>query len=459
MLLNKGEKVFCPADSLNQAKVIEKRASTILSPDEILVVSSETSNNERSQAFFENPDQFVIKNKIKLLVTTPAVQSGLSLQKPYFTKCHTFYYGTVSPTDIAQMMHRVRYLKVFDISMPCSTPKFDKYNESENYLYIENIKFYLDNNLNQLRHNQEIKDIKVVDGKIEFDENTERYELLAARLKAIDTQQKNNATNFFLLQAEDKGINLVNLMNNFNDDDPDSKREMKSETRETKKQMKQEAIDEIVGENTLSKETYHLLCQREQFLNDEERILKTRYEVSDLSGNDKVNEDDVIFYQKHGREKVSNYLYAEDIQSAVTNDYQEISSNVARIDRKGHTAVASILTICFETLGLDKETLQGEFNHFDASRLKERLLADDSLTYYLRTKLKININDSYLAIRLANLLLERLLGLKAVVMRRSRKDNLIQYYGLDTNQVKRFLGYVEVKRNKLKYTSLNLEVA
>jgi putative DNA primase/helicase len=457
--INKGERVFCPTDSLNQAKVIERSVQSILSPDEILIVSSETTGDARSQAFFENPDQFVIDNNIKLLVTTPAVQSGISLQKKHFSICHTFFFGTVSPSDMMQMMHRVRYLKAFDISLPCPTPKFDKYNEDDNYIYMENIKFYLDNNLNQLRHNQEVKDLKIVDGKIEFNENNERYECLAAKLKAIDTQQRNNATNFFLLQAEDKGINLVNLMNTFNDDDPDSKREMKSGTREIKKQIKQEAINDIVGENTLSKETYHVFCSKERFLNQEERILKARYEVSELSGKNTVNEDDVIFHQKHGREKVNNYLYAEDIQSAVTNDYQEISSNVARIDRKGHTAVASILTICFETLGLDKETLQGEFSHVDAAKLKERLLADNSLTAFIRTKLKININDSYLAMRLANLLLERLLGLKAIVMRRSSNANRTQYYGLDANQVKRFLSYVEVKRNKLKYTSLNLEVA
>lgn len=455
--VKKGEKVFVPTDSLAEAKTIEQRLlkSGAVSKEDILLISSETVGEERSQRFFDQPDQFVKDHAIKVVITTPAVQSGISLQVPYFTKCYAFYFGTVLPTDMAQMMHRVRYIKEFTISLPCPTPKHDQYNEDAEYIYLETLKMYIDAGLINIKYHQAIKDLKVVDGKVALDDNVEVYEKLAAELKALETQQRNNATNFFLIQAQSKGINLVNTLDGHHDISPETKKEVKAEAKEVKQWIKNADIQAVIDSSSIDKEAYQQLADQHT-LTKEQQALKLRFEVEQMVGNDDIIEEDVLFYQKEGKRKTANFLIAEDLNAAIQKDKQEIEDGVARIDRSNHAKVALLLHHCYVQLGIDEEDLSGSFTQEDAYRLKDVILADSELVTFLQLKLKIQINESYLPMRLANLLLSKLLGLKAKVIERSRKEDRAQRYAFDIPEVNRFMKYVEVQRNKNALVSMKV---
>jgi hypothetical protein len=445
-----GEKIFCPTDSLLQAKVIEQKLlqDGIVKKEDILLVSSETVNEQRSQAFFDHPDEFVKLNNIKVVITTPAVQSGISLQEEYFTRCYGFYFGTVTPTDMAQMLHRVRYLKEFSISFPCPTPKVDPFNEDAQYIYIETLKMYIDNGLASLRYKQDIKDLKVVDGKVQLDDNIEIYEQLAAELKAIEMQQRNNATNFFLIQAKSKGINLVNLLANQEEPTPEDKKQIKAESKAIRQQIKDQDIQAIVGENTLTKEEYQALVRKEQSITKEEQALKIRYEVAKMAGKDLVNEEDIAFYQKEGNLKINNFLMLEDYRLAIKKDKEEKDSGVTRSHRSNYTLMSDLLGHCLTHLGIDEETLEGSFTMNNAQKLKEIILANNELLAFVRMELNISLTNNYLNTRLASLLLTKLLGLKPKVISRPRSDDRAQKYALDLGEVSKFLHYVEVKREE-----------
>ncbi|WP_203368637.1 hypothetical protein [Cysteiniphilum marinum] len=472
-----GEKIFVPTDSLMQAKTIQQMLlknvdHEIISKEQILLISSETVGEQRSQKFFDQPDNFVKENDIKVVITTPAVQSGISLQVPYFTKCYAFYFGTVLPTDMAQMMHRVRYLKEFTISLPCPTPKYDQYNEYAQYIYLETLKMYIDSGLANIRYHQDIKDLKVVDGKVMLDDNIEMYEQLAAELKALETQQRNNATNFFLIQAQSKGIKLINALDVEDDDgnktpqdiSPEAKKEIKAEAKEVKQLIKDADIQAVLESQSIEKEEYQKLVNSEHTLTQEQKAIKLRYDIEQMCGHEDLIEDDVVFYEKDGKRKISNALMAEDIRDAIKKDKQEIEDGVSRCDRVSHSKAAMLLHHCYVQLGLDEQDLSGSFTHEDAKRLKDIILADSELVTYIRLTLKIKLDDGYLPTRLATLLLSKLLGLKAKVIGRSRKEDRIQRYGFDPLEVERFLAYVAVERarrdaKKASHNVDNVEVA
>jgi hypothetical protein len=382
---------------------------------------------------------------------------------------------------MAQMMHRVRYLKEFTISLPCPTPKYDQYNEDAQYIYLETLKMYIDSGLANIRYHQDIKDLKVVDGKVMLDENIEMYEQLAAELKALETQQRNNATNFFLIQAQSKGIQLINALDVEDDEgnktpqdmSPEAKKEIKAEAKEVKQLIKDADIQAVLESPTIDKEDYQKLVSSEHTLTEEQKAIKLRYEVEKMCGNEDLTEDDIVFYEKDGKRKISNLLMAEDVRDAVKKDKQEIEDGVARSDRASYSKTALLLHHCYVQLGIDENDLSGSFTHEDAKRLKDIILADSELVTYLRLTFKIKIDDTYLPTRLANLLLSKLLGLKAKAIGRSRKEDRIQRYGFDPVEVERFLGYAKVERarrdakdakdvkdaKKASYNVDNIEVA
>jgi hypothetical protein len=58
--------------------------------------------------FLDAPDSYLEEHQPDVVLVSPAVQSGISIESNYFNKVFGIYTGTVTPVVFQQMLHRVR---------------------------------------------------------------------------------------------------------------------------------------------------------------------------------------------------------------------------------------------------------------------------------------------------------------------------------------------------------------
>jgi len=108
--LGRGERVWVATDTLRAAKVIEQIALGLGIPAaKILTYSSETSPEPQQQQFAIAPDEFIGATGTKLVIATPALTSGVSIETSRFDAVIGFFEGQSSaPWDCTQALGRVR---------------------------------------------------------------------------------------------------------------------------------------------------------------------------------------------------------------------------------------------------------------------------------------------------------------------------------------------------------------
>ena len=76
----------------------------------------------RAKAFLDAPDAYLKEHQPDVVIVSPAVQSGISIESDYFNAVFGIYTGTVTPVVFQQMLHRVRAQTAFDIVLPSDAP-------------------------------------------------------------------------------------------------------------------------------------------------------------------------------------------------------------------------------------------------------------------------------------------------------------------------------------------------
>ena len=105
-----GQRVIVPTDQLQIARTIEQLGLKVgLMPNQILRFDRTTSAEDWQREFADRPDEFLSRHDIKLLVHSPSLTSGVSIEGDYFDLCVGIFKGqTISPNDVLQSLARVR---------------------------------------------------------------------------------------------------------------------------------------------------------------------------------------------------------------------------------------------------------------------------------------------------------------------------------------------------------------
>lgn len=100
-----GLNVFVVTDSLGGSKAIAASLQKIgINP---LLINSETSGGEIERAFITNPNETL--EGIQVVIASPSLGTGLSIEVPHFDKVYGFFYGTsINDADMGQSLARVR---------------------------------------------------------------------------------------------------------------------------------------------------------------------------------------------------------------------------------------------------------------------------------------------------------------------------------------------------------------
>jgi phage/plasmid primase-like uncharacterized protein len=442
--LSQGSRIFCTSDSKQSTEEIYVACKGLIKEDDILLIHSESASGEKQQAFLSEPNAYLAKNQPKLVITSPCVQSGISIELDYFNQGFGFYKHIVTPTYFRQMLHRVRPVKDFYISMNCPIPSHNTFLEDPDFILRESIQHHIDQyHLDQACFNENDALIHKED-RIQLSEQVKPYCWLSSQLKALDQNQRNHASNYLLLHALSEGIHII-YHDPINDED---KKELKNVSKAYQSLAKDQRIAKIVNAHKMTESEYTTLKQSHQ-LSVKEHFDVTRFEVSLTTGKLDINDEDVKYHQASG----SKYLKTLEsmrlgLKTALLEDEKEVKAGVAIVDEKWRATEVKLGLMLFDTLGIHLNDLEGDYNTHDAYKVLMHILNDDNLLRFVRLKLKIQLKDNYVPIKLVRELLRKLCGLKQVKATRSRSEDRVQRYRLCSDKVKQTLSYLRYRQEK-----------
>jgi hypothetical protein len=104
------ERVIVACDQRQTTKMIAGLGTKLgLLPHQVMRFDRETSSGDWQRQFAENPDAFLAEHDIRLLVHSPSLTSGISIESDYFDRVFGIFEGqTISPDDALQALARVR---------------------------------------------------------------------------------------------------------------------------------------------------------------------------------------------------------------------------------------------------------------------------------------------------------------------------------------------------------------
>ena len=82
-----------------------------LSAEDILVVNRDTKAEDKEALFLKDPDAYLAQYQPRVVLASPTIGSGFSIEKNYFDDVYMLLTGILTPTDIMQMSARYRPAK------------------------------------------------------------------------------------------------------------------------------------------------------------------------------------------------------------------------------------------------------------------------------------------------------------------------------------------------------------
>lgn len=119
-----GIKTIVPTDSQGEAEALERKLLEQYPAAKIVRIDRKTCAEKWAQDFVKNPNESIEKIQPDLLVYTPSMGTGVSIDTKYFQSMVAMFFAVIEPTEAAQMLARVR-----DTSIPrtvwCKEANYD----------------------------------------------------------------------------------------------------------------------------------------------------------------------------------------------------------------------------------------------------------------------------------------------------------------------------------------------
>jgi uncharacterized protein YebE (UPF0316 family) len=433
--IEQDEKLYIVSDSRKKIAELSEKLKNL--DVKSLIITAETVRTPEAQAFLTSPDGYLTNEKPDVVILSPAVQSGLSIESDYFNRLFGIYTGTVTPIVFNQMLQRVRTSIPREIVLPNQKPHGQIHLENPAALLAASYGQYLQQfgsqqvTFNPITGITQIGRLSINTSEeggivIEGDRN-EHFERLSAEIKAMDYQQRNNAAAFLVLQSIAAGF-TVNVKKQTLSES--IKQTLKEEEKAIKQAVLQSRQNDLCGVNTLTKEQYEQKIKTEIHSLEEVHAIK-RFEIASSLCIDEVRPDDLAFFDEQGIEALNNY---EDLKNGFVNaqekDEIEQKNTVSKGDAGWTTAKFQLLTTLFTLLGIDKETGKGCYNKKTAAMVRDAIRQNEALSRFVLYKLELAINSSLPDVAWVNKILKKLLQLKTTRTMVREGQGRLWYYSI-----------------------------
>lgn len=443
--LKKQENCYVVTDSKKRLSVLEETLKE--TSHHYLVVSSDTLKTERVQAFLKNPDDFLKTDKPRVVMVSPAIQSGISIESDYFHRVLGIYTGTVAPLVFHQMLNRVRKPILREILL---IEHFGKTygNENTDTLLSEAYRHYMQqfgdkhtyfDKQTGITHIGLLSLKQTPDGLlIQGDPLFERFERLSASLKALEHQQKNNALAFFAIHLMNEDIELKGSSRVISEI---MKMTLALKEKNLENTVLEERYNTLCGKNTLTESQYRQYQAKETNTIDEIQAMQ-RFDIAKTLSLEVVRPNDVDFFDNDGKKVLENYQdLQEGIKAAQKKDEIEQQQAVSKQDLSCHASKVKLLTMIFETLELDLETGEGRYSKDEALKARNQIRQNTELSRYVLLKLSLSVNSNLSDTAFINKILKKLLGLKPerILVREANKRRWFYEVKEAMNEILRYI--------------------
>jgi hypothetical protein len=448
--LNAGKRIAAITDSKACATALASHIKKHLGKkfkDKVLLVSADNIKNDIQQNFIRNSYDFFNKDgaKYKVVIFTPAIQSGISINGDHFDKCYGLYYDQVMSNIFRQMIHRIRGQNEFILSSysipgePFLTTNSEKIMHDTLKATVKNIGI-----------NRFIKDI--IDN-VSWDDNCKRQpnsnkmsmldcSRLVAKIYTRSNIDRNRSINSLLTQAKFYGISIKKI-DVFNECI-----KKKYNLRVLKKKLAKSKIKANEEYNSrISKATReHKATGLYELSNDEQM----NYKIAKKLGKSRKNltpEDVKHFTNGIHIATATLNSYHNGINVAIKNDSNDRASGMLMIDTRHHTTKFEIIDLIVKTLKLNRIDLSGEYNSNDCTKLRTALFKEP-YKYYIETHLKLDISNRSRDVLFIHKMVKKLLGLKRSVRQIQKNGEAYRVYYFTKESRDLLMKYYKLKYPK-----------
>ena len=419
----RGEKLYVVSDSRKQLELITQRLEYLKIPT--LLIHSDNTGFVQQKTFLDAPDAFLNKCHPQVVLASPAIQSGISIESKYFERCFGLYKGTVTPLVFQQMLHRVRPQKVFELSLPNCNDRAAQASENATAILTAAYQQHFEqfggegqvsydastglHSIGNITLRQEGSRI-IIDGDPEFG----RFEALCAQTKAMDSEQRHHAANYLLLQAIDRGIEItpIELEQTLSDSE---RQQLKQIYREGKTALEAKEVNRILCAQLLDVSEVVKKTVKDGLKSSQDYYEVKRAEISKTlqQNSEALTGDDICFYQDKGHHAVANYqALLQGEEKAREHDLNDKTDGVAKTSAKWRESKVKLLQVLFEQLGINPHSGEGSYTSEQTRTLRSFIRESKTLTRYITFKLGLSIDSQLSDTAFINKIMRKVLGLK-----------------------------------------------
>jgi hypothetical protein len=355
-----GKQTLIQCDTREETEVLRELFIKFgVSADDILVVNKETKAEPNEALFLKDPDNYLAKYKPRVVITSPTISSGFSIEKNYFDAVYLLMTGVLTPTEIMQTSARYRPAKCVFIGFNSNNSQHDRATtEAQKILGDMLIKDRIRLSLNE-------NDDFVIDADpSELDKK--RYEV-----KTNQEKSRQDFANKTLLCFEAKGYTIEA----FSPSKTEADTNYKQLSKEAKKTVKQKRIADIVGADAIDSDTAKQYKKNANKTTRKQKRELDRFLIAEALATNAPTIQDVEFCSHNGIKKLSRFeILQSDEKTCLDFDKHQYQTTIGHISiMTKATAQHDIFTMLFDTLGIDRQTGTGAFSHGQAVEALNKL--------------------------------------------------------------------------------------
>jgi hypothetical protein len=368
-------------------------------------VNSDTKAEDKEALFLKDPDGYLAQYQPRVVLASPTIGSGFSIEKNYFDDVYMLLTGILTPTDIMQMSARYRPAKRLFVGFEDKNNRPDQTTE-ENKLLGDML---IDGRLRLA--------IDPINGKFTADFKPSELDTLRYKILTQQEESRKDYANKTLLCFIAKG----HIVQRLGIENANGSISYKKESKEAKKAVKEHRIAAIIHSDVIDEQQAKQHEKNANTTKLKEKLELSRYKITEQLAISEPTPDDVSFWENKGLRKIHLFETLQaDEQTCLAFDQQQatIQSNISL--RTKALEKHRVYTMLFNTLGIDKQTGEGSFGFTQAIDALKRLQIHHHELAALGFGDFEKINERY-AIRSITTLLKRLgLDTKARQTRQGR---------------------------------------
>ena len=388
-----GNKLLIHCDTKNETESLKLvLIASGLSESDILVVNSDTKAEPNEALFLKDPDAYLAQYKPRVVLASPTIGSGFSIEKNYFDDVYMLLTGILTPTDIMQMSARYRPAKRLFIGFE------DKNNRPE--ATSEGAKL-----LGDIFINKRLKlAIDPMTDKLTIDVKASELDTLRYKILMQQEESRKDYANKTLLCFIAKGHEVKRL----SIEDANGSLSYKTASKQAKKAVKERRIVAIINSDVIDEQQAKQHEKNANTTKLKEKLELARFKITDQLAINDPSPEDVKFWEDKGLKKIHLFetLRANE-QACIDFDKQQAMTQENLSLRTKALEKHRIYTMIFDRLGIDKQTGKGSFSFTQALDTLKRLQVHHNELAALGFGNFEKINERY-AIRSITNLIKRL---------------------------------------------------